>query len=91
MTIQITTLHKFLIASACGILCGFAYFYIMDSSIPEQKRKNCSYVSGVVTDILAFIVGVILLWRGVVGNDYVVYTCGMAIIIEHTIQLVAKR
>ena len=85
-----TRFINFLIASVCGILCGVAYFYIMDSSIDEQKRKNCSYVSGVVTDILAFVVGAILLWRGVAGNDYIIFTCGMAIIIEHVIQLVAK-
>lgn len=81
---------KFGIATLCGVLAGVAYFYIMDSSIPDMMRNNCSYTSGVVTDILAFAVGVILLWRGYVHEDYIIFVAGTAIIIEHIIQLIPK-
>lgn len=81
---------RFGIATICGVLCGVAYFYIMDSSIPEMMRNNCSYTSGVVTDILAFCVGVLLMWRGFANEDYVVFVAGTAIIIEHIIQLIPK-
>lgn len=83
-------LVHFGIATLCGVACGVAYFYTMHSSIPKMKRENCSYTSGLVADILAFVIGVLLMWRGFVATDYIVFVSGMAIITEHVIQIIPK-
>lgn len=79
-----------LLMTVCIVVLGVVYFFIMDSSIPKMKRENCSYTSGVVTDILAFLVGILLMWRGAKSNDYIVFICGGVIIVEHVIQIFAK-
>lgn len=66
---------------ALSVVLGSAYYFMMARSIP--KESNCSFLATVWTDILATLVGAILMCRGVEGGDKVVSTLGMAIIVEH--------
>ena len=73
-----------------GIICGIIYYYNMKNSI-EPKHKNCSFVSNKMTDFLAFLVGFILIIRGVyIHDDNILIICGIAIITEHILQFSYK-
>ena len=45
-----------------GILGGILYYFNMRYSI-EPKHKNCSFVANKITDVIAFIVGFILIFK----------------------------
>jgi uncharacterized membrane protein YesL len=73
-----------------GIIAGILYYNMMKISI-EESHKNCSFVANKMSDILAFLVGGILLYYGLrIYNDYVLATIGIAIITEHILQITYK-
>ena len=73
-----------------SISVGVLYYLNMSLSIP--KESNCSFMANIWTDIGAFLVGCILLYKGLyIHNDMVVYICGLAIITEHVLQLVFNK
>ena len=72
-----------------GIICGIIYYLNMKYSI-EPKFRNCSFVANKMTDFLAFIVGLILIVKGFIYDDYLLIICGIAIIIEHICQFTYK-
>ena len=45
-----------------AIIIGTAYYYMMEKSLP--KDSNCSFIASIWTDILAFIGGVIIIYKG---------------------------
>ena len=74
----------------CGIIIGILYYYMMKSTI-KDPYKNCSFASSKMTDILAFIVGGILLYYGLqIYKDNVLMALGIAIITEHILQITYK-
>ena len=77
-------LKIFLIAFIVGSL----YYYMMESSIP--LHSNCSFISFIWTDILAFIAGIIIIYRAHIHKDYYLAIIGGAIITEHIWQLLPK-
>lgn len=78
--IMIIDQKEFGIAIA-AVVIGTAYYYQMEKSIP--KESNCSYSASPMTDILAVLAGLILMYRGHTGGDLVVFGLGMVIIVEH--------
>jgi len=80
---------KILIISV-GILGGILYYFNMRYSI-EPKHKNCSFVANKITDVIAFIVGFILIFKGLnTYDDNILLICGIAIVIEHMCQFTYK-
>ena len=57
----------------------------------KDEHKNCSFVSSKITDILAFIIGFILIGIGYYKyDDNILIGIGIAIIIEHILQFSYK-
>jgi len=77
-----------LIIALVSFILGSIYYYIMESSIPLDS--NCSFISSIWTDILAFIVGMIVIYKGHIYNDNILIILGAAIITEHIWQLFPK-
>ena len=81
--------NKYLII-LIGIIFGVLYYYNMKLSIKKPYR-NCSFVSNIVTDILAFMVGVVLIYYGFYKYDNnILIIIGIAIITEHILQFSYK-
>ena len=73
---------------AVNFVLGSLYYYMMESSLP--KEENCSFISSIWTDLLAFGVGIIIVLRGRRYNDYVLAFVGGSVIVEHIWQLLPK-
>ena len=71
-----------------SVIIGSAYYCMMESSIPRES--NCSFIASVWTDILAFICGIIIIYKGIRYNDYILTMLGSIIIVEHIWQLLPK-
>ena len=55
------------------------------------ENMNCSYISNIYTDILAFIFGIIIIIRANKYNDDILKLLGGVIIIEHIYQCIPKK
>ena len=76
-------------AVALSVILGSAFYMLMEKSIPREA--NCSYLASPVTDVLAFILGFIVMWYGVYIYDNPILTClGSTVVIEHIWQLKHK-
>jgi hypothetical protein len=73
-----------ILISATAIVVGSLYYRMMERSIPTNV--NCSFAASVWTDILATIAGLVLMWRGHIGQDHIVFGIGVTIITEHVYQ-----
>ena len=62
----------------------------MKYSIEPKFSKTFHLFANKMTDFLAFIVGLILIVKGFVYDDYLLIICGIAIIIEHICQFTYK-
>ena len=67
-----------------GLIVGFIYFYIMEWSVPRES--NCSYISNIWTDILAFVYGLIIIYFGYSCKKHILLFLGTTIITEHILQ-----
>jgi len=73
-----------------GILSGILYYYNMKLSI-KKPYKNCSFVSNKTIDLLAFLIGIILIYYGLLKyNNEILIIIGIAIITEHLLQFSYK-
>ncbi len=74
-----------------GVIIGTIYYYIMKSSIPPSY-KNCSFVSNVHSDLIAFMIGGLLVYHGYnnIHNNNLLIVVGIAIITEHILQFSYK-
>ena len=81
---------KKLIIFTIGIICGIFYYLNMRLSI-KKHEENCSFVSNKLTDILAFIIGGMLIYYGLYKyNNINLSIIGTAIITEHILQFSYK-
>ena len=71
------------------LLIGSEYYYIMESSIPRDE--NCSFIASPWTDFLAFISGMIIIFKGINYDDNILIILGGSIIVEHIWQLYPKN
>jgi hypothetical protein len=71
-----------------GIIGGTLYYIMMEKSIPNHK--NCSYLATPLTDILAFIYGIIVCCYANTYNNDILNFLGTTIIVEHIFQLLRK-
>ena len=60
----------------------------MESTIP--KDSNCSFIASIWTDILAFLAGIIIIYKSNMYKDNILAMLGGAIITEHIWQLLPK-
>ena len=67
---------------------GTLYYYLMESTLPRDSI--CSFTASPLTDIIAFITGAIIIYKGVVLKDDVLIVLGGIIIVEHIWQLLPK-
>jgi len=79
---------KHIYAIILSILLGTIYYQIMENSIPTES--NCSYMAAPVTDFLAFLWGVIVVYYGFEYDNVILTTLGATFIIEHIYQLKRK-
>jgi len=71
-------------------LVGILFYYNMKKSIKDED-KNCSFVSNIYTDIIAFIVGALLIHLGYNKyKDDLLIILGIALITEHILQFSYK-
>lgn len=80
---------KTLITIILGVIIGYIYFLIMESTIPRDV--NCSYISNIWTDIFAFIYGFIIIYFGYSYSNYILVFLGITIIVEHVMQFVSFK
>lgn len=69
-----------------GLGLGGLYFMFEEAHRPPES--NCSYLSPVTTDIMAFVGAGLILWRGVQKNDPLLTGIGGAIFGIHTGQVI---
>ena len=82
--------HKSLLLSLIlSFIIGTLYYYMMEKSLP--KDSNCSFVSSVWTDILAFVWGIITIYKGYNCNDHLLVILGAILIVEHIWQFLPKN
>jgi len=67
---------------------GTLYYYLMESTIP--KDSTCNFIASPLTDIIAFITGSIIVYKGELLKDDVLIVLGGAIVVEHIWQLIPK-
>jgi len=72
-----------------ALFVGSFYFHVMESSI--DRDSNCSFASGIMTDVLAFLSGGIIMWRAYRNNDKILFFLGACIIVEHVFQALAHK
>jgi len=75
-------------AITASIIIGTLYYFMMEKSIP--KGSNCSFISSQWTDIFAFILGSIVVYKGHLYNDWGLVFMGCTIIVEHIWQYIPK-
>lgn len=74
------------VATALGVAVGGAYF--MFEEMHQPPDSNCSYLSPITTDILAFMGAGLLIWRGHQTKDPLIAAIGGAVLGIHTGQAV---
>jgi hypothetical protein len=67
---------------------GTSYYHMMETSLPIDS--NCSFISTVCTDVLAFIWGFIIVYKGIIYNDRLLIFLSGALITEHIWQCLPK-
>jgi len=67
-----------------GLIIGILYFYIMEWDVPRES--NCSYISNIWTDILAFLYGIIIVYFGHYYKNKILIILGITLITEHILQ-----
>ena len=67
---------------------GTLYYYLMESTIPRDS--TCNFIASPLTDIIAFITGSIIVYKGELFKDDVLIVLGGAIVVEHIWQLIPK-
>ena len=60
----------------------------MESTLPRDS--TCNFITSPLTDIIAFITGSIIVYKGKVLNDDLLIVLGGAIVVEHIWQLIPK-
>lgn len=71
-----------------SILVGTIYYQIMENSLPTES--NCSYMAAPITDYLAFLWGVIVIYYGFEYDNVILTILGTTVIVEHIYQLMRK-
>lgn len=67
---------------------GTLYYYLMESTIP--RNSTCNFIASPLTDIIAFITGSMIVYKGNILEDDVLIVLGGAIVVEHIWQLCPK-
>ena len=60
----------------------------MESTIPRDS--TCNFIASTLTDIITFITGSIIVYKGELFKDNVLIVLGGTIIVEHIWQLIPK-
>lgn len=71
-----------------SIIIGTLYYQMMEASVPIES--NCTFISTIWTDIIAFIAGIFLIDKSFIHNDNTLLFIGCIIIVEHIWQLLPK-
>jgi len=79
---------KHAIAILISLLAGTAYYYMMERTIPTEK--NCSFLASPMTDFLAFVWGILVIYFGIQYDNEILTGLGASVIVEHVWQLTRK-
>ena len=79
---------KHALAIILAVVLGSAYYVMMEQSISTEA--NCSYLATPMTDILAFLWGVIVIGYGINYDNSILTTLGASVVVEHVWQLKRK-
>lgn len=73
-----------------SIIFGYVYYKNMVNSIKDECI-NCSFVANKLTDVIAFLIGFILINKGIYEyDDDIITIIGITIIVEHILQISYK-
>ena len=75
--------------ASISFVLGTLYYYQMEASIP--RHVNCSFSAGLMTDILAFIIGGYVSLIGYRIKNKILFMLGNAIIVEHVWQAIHHK
>lgn len=75
-------------AIALSVIVGTMYYIMMERSIPTES--NCSFQASIMTDILAFLWGAIVIRYGLLYDNMILTGLGATVIVEHIWQLTRK-
>ena len=78
-----------IVALIISFVIGTLYYINMYASIPTGA--NCSFIANIWTDIIAFIMGFILVYKGFQQDDNILLFIGGALITEHIWQVVFNK
>lgn len=81
--------QKALTGTLLGGIAGAVYFQVGESGVP--KESNATYLNPVLTDLLAWGFGAVLVWKGFEHDDGIVSFIGAAVIGIHTSQFAAHK
>lgn len=76
-------------ATIARVIAGGAYFLIGESSIP--KESNCAYLAPWTTDLLAWVGGAVLIYKGFEHDDSLVAFIGSTVASIHVYQFGAHK
>ena len=77
------------IGAIAGSVAGLGYFYTQESGIP--KSSNAQYLAPISTDILAWIFGGVVMYKGFQKNDGTLTFIGSSIVSIHLSQFAAHK
>ncbi len=71
-----------------AVIIGTMYYEMMERSIPTDA--NCSFMASPLTDYLAFLWGIIVIYYGQVYKNNILVFMGATVIVEHIFQYMRK-
>lgn len=71
-----------------SLLVGTAYYCMMEKTIPTEK--NCSFLASPMTDFLAFVWGILVVYFGIRYDNEILTALGATVFVEHIWQLTRK-
>lgn len=72
-----------------GSILGGGYFALQESGVPRES--NCQYLAPWTTDLIAWIIGSGLIYKGYKENDWILSAVGSSLATIHVAQFAANK
>jgi hypothetical protein len=76
-------------ATIAGMIAGSAYFALSERDVP--KDSNCSYLAPWTTDLIAWVGGALMMYKGFEHDDNLVSFFGSTVASIHVCQYAAHK